>query len=158
VPSAHAVGAVQSYDWEQEPVLISAGCLARVREGTAEDLRALRWMADDRVWPILVHDAVERLPAMRPPSADIGTWRLELPVVVAHTATPDVQVGDRAALGAAFGIDLEPGRFAGALVVLGKRNDGCSVPLHNRRRRVSEKTDRPSEPIRRPLRPPPRGE
>ena len=40
------------------------------------------------------------------------------------------QVGDRAALGTAFGIDLEPGRFAGALVVLAV-NATTAIPYHS---------------------------
>ena len=130
VPSAHAVGAVQSYDWEREPVLIGAGCLARVHERTAEDVRALRWMADDKVWPILVHDAVDRSTAMRPPPADIGTWRVELPVLIAYTDMPDLKTTDRAALGDALSIDLEPGRFPGAVVVLAVSTT-TAIPYHS---------------------------
>ncbi len=130
VPSAHAVGAVQAYDWEEEPVLIGAGCLERIQRETADDVRALRWMANDRVWPILVHDAVDRSTPMQPPSADIGTWRFELPVLVARTDTPDVPTADRAALGEALGIDIGPNRIAGAVVVLAV-NGTSIIPYHS---------------------------
>jgi hypothetical protein len=87
VPSAHNVGEVQSYDWGMHPVLIGAGCLDRVKAGTAQDLKALQWMAMDEVWPIMIHDAADRTSPRRPPSMDLDSWRFEIPVYV--DAGPD---------------------------------------------------------------------
>ena len=80
VASSHQIGSVQSYDWGQEPILIGSSCLERIRSGTAQNVRALRWMADDNVWPILVFDAADSAQPQHPPSFDFGTLRLELPV------------------------------------------------------------------------------
>ncbi|MGK6313674.1 ThiF family adenylyltransferase [Neorhizobium sp. DT-125] len=96
-PSAHTIGEVQSYGWGANPVLIGAGCRERVGRGEAAEIKALRWMATDDIWPILVCDADDRASAWRPPGSDIYTWRVELPVYVSFNAAPSDEV-ERAAL------------------------------------------------------------
>jgi molybdopterin/thiamine biosynthesis adenylyltransferase len=96
-PSEHRVGELQAYDWGPNPVLIGAGCAARIRAGVAVDVKALRWMAADDVWPILVHDAEDRSSFRRPPAADVSTWRFEIPVFVSCADMP-AEIPDRAAL------------------------------------------------------------
>src|SRR4051794_11100571 len=61
---------------------------------------ALRWQADDNVWPILVFDAADRARPQHPPSFDLGTLRLELPVVVGRVERQDTTPADRNALAA----------------------------------------------------------
>lgn len=118
VISAHHVGDVQSYDWGQEPVLIGAGCLGRIRDGSAKDVRALRWLREDDVWPILVFDAADRAQPRHPPSSDLGTFRFELPVLVTHAEKPDPMPTDRAGLAAALQIEFDPAAHQGAVVVM----------------------------------------
>jgi hypothetical protein len=105
-PSAHDVGELQAYDWGPNPVLIGAGCAARIRAGTAVALRGLRWMAFDEVWPIVVHDEEDRRSARRPPGADLNSWRFEVAVYISAEAAP-AGVVDRAGLLAAGGFDAE---------------------------------------------------
>ena len=107
-PSAHHVGEIQAYDWGANPVLISAGCHERVRSGDATELKALRWMAADDVWPILVHDAQDRTSPDRPPGMDLNTWRFEVPVYVSRSVAPAV-TPDRVGLAEAGGFDPEMG-------------------------------------------------
>src|SRR5690606_2070129 len=64
--SAHNVGQVQSYDWDENPVMIGEGCLDRMRAGQASDLKALSWTNQD-IWPILLHDQIDRSRAQHPP-------------------------------------------------------------------------------------------
>lgn len=96
-PSAHHVGEIQAYDWGANPVLIGAGCRDRVKDGEAQDLRALRWMADKDVWPIMVHDSQDRTSPRHPPGADINTWRGEIPAYVSLNAAP-AEATDRRSL------------------------------------------------------------
>jgi len=103
-PSAHHVCELQAYDWGANPVLIGAGCRDRVRQGQAVDLRALRWMAADDVWPIMVHDAEDRSNPRRPPGADLNSWRFEVTVFVSSSAGP-IGTPERVAL-------VEAGGFA----------------------------------------------
>jgi len=103
-PSAHRVGEIQTYTWGSNPLLISEGCQTRIQLGAATDLRALRWMASEDVWPILVHDELDRSDARRPPGADVHTWRFEIPVFVAPLAPKDADL-DRAAFIDACGFD-----------------------------------------------------
>ena len=93
VPSAHHVGQLQAYDWGMHPVLIGAGCLERIKAGTAQELKALRWMVMDDIWPIMIHDTVDRASPRRPPSADLDTWRFEVPVIVNAGPAP-AQIAD----------------------------------------------------------------
>jgi len=103
-PSAHHIGQLQAYDWGFNPVLIGRGCLERVRAGIAVDLIALRWMAADGVWPMLVHDAEDRAGPRRPPGPDLRSWRYEIPVFVSTNAVPTGSP-DRATLINASGFD-----------------------------------------------------
>ena len=105
-PSAHHVGELQAYDWGANPVLIGAGCRDRVRQGQAVDLRALRWMAADDVWPIMVHDAEDRSGPRRPPGADLNSWRFEVTVFVSADAEP-IDTPERGALIGAGGFAPE---------------------------------------------------
>lgn len=105
-PSAHQVGEIQGYDWGANPVLIGAGCRERVLAGVSTDLKALRWMAADDVWPILLHDEADRQGPRRPPGADINSWRFEVPVIVA-AAVPPVPMPDRAGFIDAGGFGAE---------------------------------------------------
>lgn len=106
-PSAHHIGQLQAYDWGLNPVLIGAGCLSRIRAGTAVDVTALRWMVTDDVWPIMVHDSVDRLSPRRPPGADISSWRFEIPVFLS-TNSSLLEFSDRSALvcAGAFGPEI----------------------------------------------------
>jgi ThiF family len=104
-PSAHNVGELQAYDWGENPVLMSAACQDRIRRGEARDIKALRWMVADDLWPILVHDADDRVPPRHPPGADINTWRFEVPVFVSSKPAPAVQIS-RAELIAAGAFDM----------------------------------------------------
>jgi len=130
VVSDHQIGLVQAYDWGQEPVLIGASCLERLRAGTAEDVRALRWSADDSVWPILIFDAADRAQPQHPPSFDLGTLRHELPVVVARIEPPIEGPADRAALASALGVELDPEHHKGALVAVAVGSDRIT-PFHS---------------------------
>jgi hypothetical protein len=90
-PSAHDIGETQSYDWNGHPVLIGAGCRDRVKAGMAAELRALRWSPQHDIWPIMLHDANDRIAAQHPPGPDKFSWRVEIPVhVSAQTAPADL--------------------------------------------------------------------
>lgn len=104
-PSAHAVGELQAYDWGASPVLIGTGCLERVKAGTATGLNALRWLAHDDVWPIMIHDEEDRRVMQRPPDASIEIWRFALPVYVSVNSPPTQITLDRADLVLAAGLD-----------------------------------------------------
>lgn len=118
VASAHQIGDVQSYDWGQYPVLIGAGCLERLRSGGAANICALRWAAEDDVWPILVFDAVDRARPQHRPSFDFGTFRLELPVVVGRAEVPIPAPTNRADLAAALGVQFDPEHQERSLVAI----------------------------------------
>lgn len=102
-PSAHDIGELQAYDWGAFPVLIRAGCLARIKSGIAAGLNALRWLAHDDVWPIMIHDEEDRRAMQRPPDASIENWRSALPVYVSGNPPPPPGALDRAG--------LRPGRW-----------------------------------------------
>lgn len=97
-PSAHDVGELQAYDWGPSPVLIGSGCAARIRAGRASSVGALRWMVNDDVWPIMVHDEEDRRAVRRPPGPDISSWRFEVPVFVSDEPPPPAGPVDRAGL------------------------------------------------------------
>lgn len=105
VPSAHHVGQLQAYDWGMHPVLIGAACLERIKAGAAKDLKALRWMVMDDVWPILIHDAADRTSPRRPPSVDIKSWRFEIPVYSLARAAPAEIPEDGHAFLASLGLE-----------------------------------------------------
>lgn len=105
VPSAHHIGEVQAYDWGMHPVLIGAGCLERIKINTAQDLKALRWMAMEDVWPIMIHDTADRASPRRPPSMDIKSWRFEIPVYALAGPAPAEIADDRHGFLVSLGLD-----------------------------------------------------
>ena len=106
VPSAHTINDIQSYDWRENPILIGSGCLDRIRNGSAENIRALRWMAEDEnIWPILVYDAQDSSKVFHPPSFDFGSLRYEIPVILAQDAPPNPVPTDRTVLALALNIN-----------------------------------------------------
>jgi len=127
-PSEHSIGELQAYDWNANPVLISAGCLERLRSGETKDLRALRWLGFDDVWPIMVHDEQDRKSARRPPGPDINTWRFEIPAYFSTSAVPAV-ISDRASLTTEGGFDIALSFETGPAVVL-FANDESLTAFH----------------------------
>ena len=120
VSSAHHVGEVQAYDWGINPVLISAGCKDRIKAGAAKDLKALRWMAHDDVWPIVVHDSVDRSSPRHAPGPDLNTWRFEIPIHIVDSSPP-ADIPDRHTLLVAAGTDassIKPYTEVGAALVV----------------------------------------
>lgn len=118
-PSSHQIGEIQAYDWGANPVLVGAGCRDRLLVGRADDLKAIRWMAADEVWPILLHDKQDRQSPRRPPGPDVNSWRFEIPVIVTALAPPALRPG-RAELIDAGGFAPEIAEFltgSDALVV-----------------------------------------
>jgi hypothetical protein len=104
-PSAHSIGDIQSYDWGGQPVLMSVGCRDRLMSCTARDVRALRWwMGLDDVWPIVVHDGVDRTSVRHPPGPDVASWRFEISVYASPNAPP-ADSSDRRSLLVAGGFD-----------------------------------------------------
>jgi molybdopterin/thiamine biosynthesis adenylyltransferase len=120
VPSAHSIGQVQRYDWGINPVLIGQACRDRILTGTATDVKALRWFTADDVWPILIHDAEDRVSPRRPPVGGFQSLSYEILAVVADNAPPEGEV-DRTNLLAATGF--------GALVTAGLGGESSSVVL-----------------------------
>ena len=119
-PSAHHVGDIQLYGWVGHPVLIGAGCRDRVKAAGAHELKALRWMIEDNVWPILVHDSQDRASPRRPPGVDVYSWRLEIPVYISSNPAP-AEAADRRALidaGAFDPVSTEQIAGRGAALVL----------------------------------------
>jgi hypothetical protein len=112
--SAHQIGQVQSYGWGANPVMLGAGCIERIRNNTATNVKAVRWLTEDRLLPLLVYDEVDRSRPQRPPSADSLYARVDLPVLVVYK-TPPAGDADRAALVAATGVEAE---FAEILKVM----------------------------------------
>ena len=119
VPSADRISDVQSYDWGTEPVLIGSGCLERLRNGKANHLRALRWApTDGGLWPILVFDAIDLAQPQHPPSFDLGTLRVELPVIAAQVEAPNPTPADRLALASALGMSLDSDTLKSGVIVI----------------------------------------
>jgi sulfur-carrier protein adenylyltransferase/sulfurtransferase len=131
VPSGHRITDMQSYDWGQEPILIGTGCLERLKHGVVNGLSALRWHADDNVWPVYVFDLLDRAKPQHPPSFDLGTLRLELPVIVGHADLPTEGPSDRAALAALLGASLDPEIHKGGLIGIALTADAI-VPYHSK--------------------------
>jgi hypothetical protein len=107
VPSAHHVGQLQAYDWGMHPVLIGVGCLERIKASAAQELKALRWMVMDDIWPIMIHDAADRTSPRRPPSVDIKSWRFEIPVYALPGPAPVEIADDGHSFLASLGLDAE---------------------------------------------------
>lgn len=131
VPSAHNVNDIQSYDWRENPVFIGSGCLERIRNGSAENIRALRWMAEnDDIWPILVYDAEDSTKVYHPPSIDLSSLRFEIPVLVAKAAPPNPVPADRMTLASALTIDEASLPQNGGLVIV-TVNENEVIPYHS---------------------------
>jgi sulfur-carrier protein adenylyltransferase/sulfurtransferase len=105
-PSAHDIGELQAYGWWEFPVLIGAACLARIRDGAAVGLNAVRWFAHDDLWPIMIHDEADRSLMQRPPDADFYSWRTAIPVYVSENPPPAPGALDRAGLVRAAAFDF----------------------------------------------------
>lgn len=131
VPSAHHVGDLQAYDWRENPVLIGSGCYDRIRNGSAINVSALRWMAeDDDVWPILVFDSEDSDKHWYPDTFDLGSQRFKLPVFIVSSEVPETIPTDRATFASALGIDMGSVPDADGLVVItvGEKD---TVPFHS---------------------------
>lgn len=89
VVSAHAVGQVQTYAWINNPLIISAGCYARLLDGTAEDVKAIRWKGPDSpLWPTLVMDAVDRVSPRVPHDPESTDFQVGVPVTLSFNSPP----------------------------------------------------------------------
>jgi len=89
VVSAHAVGQIQTYSWLNNPLLISAGCCARLLGGTAENVQAIRWRDPDSfLWPTLVVDAVDRLSPRIPLCQASTDFQVNVPVTLSYNPPP----------------------------------------------------------------------
>lgn len=127
VLSGHRIGNLQSYDWGKEPVMIAPGCAARLLDGSAAEVSALRWSRDDNVWPILIFDGIDRAKPTHPPSFDLGTLRFEVPVVVVQAKPPDASPATRADLAEALAVELPTGEIAPSLVVVAVNKERMAV-------------------------------
>jgi hypothetical protein len=124
VASAHDIGELQRYDWGQFPVLIGSGCVARLTDRTAAGVRGIKWMSHLDLAPIMIVDAVDDEKMCRPPSADIGSWRIAVAVVTAWAEPPAVVPETRIGLGEALGVDLAAEPYAtGSLIVVALYDD-----------------------------------
>ncbi|MDB5529182.1 MAG: hypothetical protein JWR51_2285 [Devosia sp.] len=103
--TAHQPNQAQAYTWWGNPVMISDGCAARIHAGTASGLVALRFPVDDKLWPIVVHDEIDRAGLQRPPTATIEKWQIDVPVFVS-TSSPPSDADNRAGLAVLFDADL----------------------------------------------------
>lgn len=130
VPSADQIGDVQSYEWGSESVLISSGCLKRIRDGAAVGVRALRWTPEDNVWPLLVFDAIDCLQPQHLASSDLDTFWQELPVVIAQSSMSDSTPENRAALALTLNTDLSDEFLDDAIVIITICEDGVK-PIHS---------------------------
>lgn len=130
VPSAEHAGEIQTYDQGYSPVLIGQGCLARIREGTAGEVRALRWSFHDEVQPILIYDAVDAASDAPPPGPDDETGRQEIPVYISRVSVPGSSAESRDELSELFGLDLGPERYPRALLAVAV-SDSDVVAYHS---------------------------
>lgn len=106
VASAHHITALQRYDWSGDPVMISQACIARLRAGTATELKALNWLGGDNGWPILLTDAEDRAQAIAPPVADFPSLRMDLAVTLLPGDGTNVTATTRTAFAQVFGATL----------------------------------------------------
>src|SRR5262249_51572441 len=104
-PSAHAVGAIQSYDWFIHPFFISSGFIDRLLAGASTDVKATYTSFVDDTLPVFVNDAADRKRVGRPPGE--GGAFAAIPVFVAARSTPDESPKTRAELVAAAGLTAE---------------------------------------------------
>jgi hypothetical protein len=126
-PSAHAVGAIQSYDWFINPYFVSAGCIERLQGGTADDVKATLSSYNDETLPVFVHDAMDRGRVWRAPGE--GGGFAALPVFVVASAGPTEMPTTRAELVAAAALSPDVAeQFAGApfALLLFANADGVS--------------------------------
>jgi hypothetical protein len=127
-PSAHNVGAIQSYDWLSNPLFITTGCLERIRAGSATSLTAGYSAYLDEVFPVFVHDELDRSASQRPPTDSRGFS--EVPVYVSRNGAPASKPGTRdevrtaAALAEDADTQLAAAQFA---LVLFAGGDGVSA-------------------------------
>jgi len=130
VTSAHHVGAIQAYDLGANPVLIGQGCLQRILDSTATDLRAIRWSSADDVWPILVYDAVDATSDGRPPAPDFWARRQDLNVCLAQVALRESEPSSRRELGEWLGLNLDTENESDSLLALAVSNSDV-IPYHS---------------------------
>lgn len=135
-PSAHQSNQTQAYSWWGSPLLISAGCAERLHGGKQAELVALRLPFQDNLWPIVVHDEIDRMQPQRPPTASFERWQVDVPVYVS-TVSPPTEGVERASLAGLFGPDVQqmvlgsPAGVAlfvheGAITAFNLTNDGGS--------------------------------
>jgi len=119
VPSAHRTGAIQTYTMQENPVLIGGQCLLRVLDGSAREVRALRWqMIDHEMWPMYLTDLVDREQPGAPPEPNASSDLEEVPVVIARHALPAPLPDTRAELFKAVGLEHDPASYGVLLLVL----------------------------------------
>jgi hypothetical protein len=88
VQSAHRIGDLQSYDWTQHPILIGEGCRKRIIENLSSEVKALRWLAAENLWPILINDKSDREAQHGVPTADFSSWRVYTPIYLSYKLAP----------------------------------------------------------------------
>lgn len=128
-PSGGRVARFQAYTWGGQPVLVREGCLHRVLAGTATGLAALRWLADDGLWPMMLFDDIDRASPEHPPSFDFGTLRGEVTVRLG-TAVPAAAPSNRSELAEATHADLTGLDDGTPLLVVSVTSDDL-VPFHS---------------------------
>lgn len=88
VPSAGFVGEIQAYGWLSHPILISAGCAARIHDGTSKGLIAARYIFQSGTPPIYVYDDEDVQRPCGPSGPDLTTGWASLPIFVSPVANP----------------------------------------------------------------------
>jgi len=107
VPSAHAVGEVQSYGWYAQPAMIGVGCVNRLIAGEVEDFRAVWWLTGSGVRPVLLFDRHDEMHGGYPTSTDLLSLRVVRPVHVTTMNAPLPQPADRSALARELGASFD---------------------------------------------------
>jgi len=82
VVSDHRWGNAQFYGVLRLPVLMGVGCLARLRAGDADNVKALQWLYVERYYPVMVFDSVDCDLRRQPPAAVMKFSCVDVPVVV----------------------------------------------------------------------------
>ena len=113
------------------PLLADAGLLARLRDGSAEDLEGVRWTAAGDTYPMIVSDRAGRAAGDRPPRIDLITPHVPLPVFVTAAPAPHETPQNRAELLAAADLPEEAAtRLAAedrALVIFGVPGEALAI-------------------------------